>query len=791
LVEQRTENPRVGGSIPSLATGVRNGTTEVRNIRSLLIVACAALASPLLRPVTLQAQTVTGTVQSAGNPIVGATVRLLELDRIEHTGAHGEFTFPDVPKGLYRVFVSVTGSASATDTISVMSSTTQVSFSLRESAIQLKEVVVSASPTARTSDEQYQSTASKSRVEFQNSPGTSFAEKISDLPGVAVRSLGSAPSRPILRGLGDNEVLVLENGLRMGDLATFDPAHATPIEAISVSEIEVVRGPATILYGPSTIGGLVNVMTDIVPSVSDHPISGIAVVEGNTVSGGSAGYVNSLYSHGNQAFRVSAGGVRASNIRIPSGNYTDPGTGTVFNLDRMPQTFDHSGEAGLGYAYQGDIGTFGIGGKHYEVNYGIPGVPPNPDFASVPPTTSRIAERRSTLEFRSLFNSDLSFAKQLRLNASYNDYNHSEFPTTQDASGVSDPQANHFHKRAFNGVMQLQHQPLGKLQGTLGLWTNIEDLTIEGDEPLGPNSLTSGIAGYVFEEYPAAENTRLQAGLRYDYNKIQARPYPQSTDPFFRTINESRLSNALTASLGAIQQIALDLMGSLSLARSFRAPTVQELFANGLDAPSGTYTIGASGLGPETGLGVDASLKGSFTNASFELSPYVNNIRHYIYGFLRGDTIQGFPVRQFGATDARLFGFDASVTVQPVRNFALKAGADYVNAEDTRQHVPLPFTPPLRGLLRATYQDPIYMGMIETRAAARQTRLGEGDTPTAGYAIVNIGVGVRLTRQRLVNNISLHCDNVFNRVYRDNLSVIKDFIPQPGRGFRLNYQATY
>ena len=83
------------------------------------------------------------------------------------------------------------------------------------------------------------------------------------------------------------------------------------------------------------------------------------------------------------------------------------------------------------------------------------------------------------------------------------------------------------------------------------------------------------------------------------------------------------------------------------------------------------------------------------------------------------------------------------------------------------------------------------MGMIETRTAARQTRLGEGDTPTAGYAIVNLGVGMRLTRQRLVNNISLHCDNVFNRVYRDNLSVIKDFIPQPARGFRLNYQATY
>jgi iron complex outermembrane recepter protein len=485
------------------------------------------------------------------------------------------------------------------------------------------------------------------------------------------------------------------------------------------------------------------------------------------------------------------GGVRAENTRIPSGNYTDPGTGAVFNLDRMPQTFDHSGEAGVGYGYQGDFGAFGIGGKHFEVNYGIPGVPPNPDFANVPPTTSRIAQRRNTVELRSLLNHGFAFIDRIKLNASFNDYNHSEFPTAQDASGVSDPEATHFQKRQLNGVLQLQHQPLGRLQGTLGLWTNVENMKIRGDEPLGPNSRTTGLAAYAYEEYPAGDNTRVQAGLRYDYNKIQTRPDPQSTDPNFQTLNASRLSNAVTASLGAIQTLTPQLTGSLSLARSFRAPTVQELFADGLDAPSGTYTIGTPGLDPETGLGADLSLKGNFANASFEISPYANSIQHYIYGFLRGDTIQSFPVRQFGETNARLLGFDASVSVQPAQYIALRAAADYVNAEDTRQHIPLPFTPPLRGLLRATFQNSTYMGLVETRLAASQTRLGEGDTPTPGYAVVNVGVGMRFARQRVLNNISVHCDNVFNRVYRDNLSVIKDFIPQPARGFRLNYEASY
>jgi len=736
------------------------------------------------------AQTITGTVRGAGRPVVGASVWLLELDRTERTGSAGEFRFAAVPAGTYRIYASATGFASATDTVQVTAGTATAAFELRESAVPLKAIVVSAAPTARPAEEQYQPVASRSRVEFDNSAGTSFAEKISDLPGVTVRGNGSAPSRPILRGLGDNEVLILENGLRMGDIATYDPAHATPIDAMGVAQVDVVRGPATILYGPNTIGGLVNVITNFVPTVADHAVSGTVALEGNSVSGEVSGYTNTILSGANSAFRVSAGGLRSSDIRIPSGSYTDPASGASYNLARIPQTFDHSGEVGLGYAYQGAFGSIGIGGNHYEMNYGIPGVPPNPDWETVPPTTSRIAQRRNTAELRGLFNAG-GWLDRVKLDASYNDYNHAEFPTAEDSTGVSDPQANHFHKRELNAVLQLEQRPTGALSGTIGLWTDVQSLTIEGDQPLGPNSTTTGLAAFAYEEYQVAPGTRLQGGLRYDYNRIRTHPYLQSTDSVFQTLDASRLSNAVTASLGAIRQIGPSLTASFSVARSFRAPTVQELFANGLDAASGTYSVGTATLGPETGTGIDASLKGDFGSLSFEVSPYLNHISHFIYGFLRGDTIQDFPVRQFAATDARLFGFEASVEVRPLPTVALRASSDYVNAQDTQNGVPLPFIPPLRGLLRATYQSRSWMGMAEWRVAARQARLGVGDTPTAGYAVMNLGLGVRLVHRGLVSEISLHCDNVFDRLYRDNLSVIKDFVPQPGRGFRLNYELLY
>ncbi|MDQ2891286.1 MAG: TonB-dependent receptor [Gemmatimonadota bacterium] len=761
------------------------------HIRRLSTIAATLGAVLVGAPIYASAQSIVGSVTSAGAPVVGARVQLVELERATQSGAKGEFLFRDVAPGKYRVFVAATGYASATDTVVVADGAATASFDLHPAPVRIRPMVVSASPTARTTDEQYQSTDSKSRTDFMNSAGSSFAEKVSDLPGVSVRGNGSAPTRPILRGLGDNEVLVLENGLRIGDIATYDPAHATPLEAISVSQIDVVRGPATILYGPSTIGGLVNVITDIVPTVSDRRVSGTAAFEGNTVSNQSAGFINTVFSGEHQAFRVSAGGVHAGDIRIPAGTYTDPGSGMAFNLSRMPQTFDRSGEAGAGYTYQGDFGSIGIGAKHYEINYGIPGVPPNPDFATAPPTTSRIDQRRNTVEARSLFNVSGAPVKQIKLDASYNDYNHSEFPTAQDSSGVSDPRANHFHKRELNAVLQFRQQPIGKLDGTIGFWTNVEDLTIEGDQPLGPNSLTTGYAGYAYEEYAATSNTRLQAGVRFDYNKIQTRPNPESTDSVFRTLNTSRLSNAFTASLGAVQRLGAHTTASFSLARSFRAPTVQELFANGLDAASGTYSLGSAGLAPETGLGIDASLRGKFANVAFEVSPYVNYIDHYIYGFLRGDTIQAFPVRKFSATNARLAGAEGSVTVQPFAHFAMKASGDYVNAEDTEHGVPLPFIPPLRGLLRGTYQDNAYMAMAEWRVAASQTRLGDGDTPTPGYGILNLGVGLGAVDGTLVHNISFHIDNVFNRVYRDNLSVVKDFIPQPARAFRVNYELLY
>ena len=232
------------------------------------------------------------------------------------------------------------------------------------------------------------------------------------------------------------------------------------------------------------------------------------------------------------------------------------------------------------------------------------------------------------------------------------------------------------------------------------------------------------------------------------------------------------------------------------MGRSFRAPTLQELFSKGPDDASQSSLIGDPNLVPETSLGIDMLLTGRFTNFTFSVSPFVNFITNYIYSYNTGipDTIDQpeYNYRKFAQDpSARLFGGEVSATAQIMEHVSFTASGDYVNAEDVTRDTALPSTPPLRGLLRLNYLDNTYSGLIEWRLVAAQNRLGDGDFYTAGYGIVNLGFGIRLYSGEAVHNISIHCDNLFNKVYYDNLSAIGFFLPQPARGFRLVYDVTF
>ena len=442
-----------------------------------LRLAAASFCLLLAIPGFAFAGSIHGIVKSGDETITGASVRLLELDRATISGAHGEYTFERVPAGTYHVFVHAIGYASITSTVQVTDGEAELSFSLIASAIPGEEVVVSASPYARTESDQYQPVATKDADELHQSPGSTFSEEIDDIPGVATRYNGAAPSRPIVRGLGNNDDLILENGLRIGDLSTFDPAHATPIEMGEVQEVDIVRGPASILYGSNSIGGLVNVITNTIPMASSQTVSGNATASGNTVNDLYSAHFNTVWSDGSSAFQISAGALHSGSIAIPQDNYTDLTTGLTFNLNAMPQSFMRTSDQGIGYSYQGDFGIIGAGVKHYYSNYGITGDPYDSNQA---PTTSRIVQEKYTAELRAQFNVGGSFVNQIRLNSNASDYTHSEFPTGDDTDFNATPNSyfpseseqNNFHQNNYNTTLQFLLQPtweIGKEHSVYGV----------------------------------------------------------------------------------------------------------------------------------------------------------------------------------------------------------------------------------------------------------------------------------------------------------------------------------
>jgi iron complex outermembrane receptor protein len=364
----------------------------------------------------------------------------------------------------------------------------------------------------------------------------------------------------------------------------------------------------------------------------------------------------------------------------------------------MPQSFMRTSDEGIGYSYQGDFGMIGAGVKHYYSNYGITGDPWDTTYMN--PTTSRIVQEKFTAELRAQFNVGGSFVNQIRLNSNASDYTHSEFPTIPDSAGTApvEFQQNSFHQNNYNTTLQFLLQPMGNWQGTLGLWSDLENLTMGGLQPRGPNSLTTSLAGYALEEYRAGDNTRVQGAVRYDYNNISTFASPSSTVPEFVNFNETRTSGAVTGSLGIIQNLTQQITGSLNIGRSFRAPTLQELFAKGPDDASQASLVGDSNLVPETSLGIDMTLTGRFSDFTFSVSPFINFIHNYIYSYTNGvlDTIDNpqYLYRFFTQTDARLFGGEVSATAQLIQHVSVTASGDYVNSEDTKNNVPLPSTPP-------------------------------------------------------------------------------------------------
>ena len=741
-----------------------------RTLLALISIPVAALASPAAAaPAGPPIRGIV--VDTAGQPLANVQVVATELQRVVVTDGSGAFALVGAPIGTVHLSFVAVGYAPHHEVIAVTATASVVEMRvvMRRTALRLAGVTITASPTGTDPLSVTQSTIQLSGKELQRQLGATVAQTLSSEPGVAMRFNGPMANVPVVRGLTGERILTLQDGERVADLASAAADHAFVADPNSAERIEVIRGPASLLYGNSAIGGVVNVISGDIPTSVPSRIGGFVNAQSETVTPGGVGSVGLNLPLGQHFAGTLRGTLRdQSSYRIGKDGGAQPNT----------DARSWNGTAGLGYV--GTALSAGVVYRQSDFNYGIPFEGDNEQI--------RIDGVRRGLQGRAGYSTGLQALSYLRLEGTAQWYSHKEIAAADGAVGTR------FGLTAQTLSLTGKTQ-LGRVSGSVGAQAFLRQYEPIGDEAFTPAANNRNFAAFVYQEVPLvsgraeSRTPRLQFGGRFDTFTLDA---TAGTDERFRQARSRTFNNA-SGSVGLSVPFAEHFTISGSAARAFRAPTVEELYADGLHVAVGTYDIGNASLKPETSFGLDGVLRAQGTSGFLQLSAYRNQINDYILPRVTGTIVteDGFvPLVNIEQRDAVLTGFEFSGEAVVARRFVVGALADAVRGKGP-DGTNLPFMPAARvgGSLR--YDTGTWSIGGESRYIFRQTRVSADnarDVPTDSYSLVNLNASWSVPSRRTVQTITLRVDNLLDARFADATSRIKAYTFNPGRNVSLVYR---
>jgi iron complex outermembrane receptor protein len=725
----------------------------------------AALASHAPAP-----QTVSGTVSdTAGAPLAGARVTLTELARTVTTGPEGHFRFPSVPGGTYHLSIAAIGFAPQVQRITVADSELTVSIRLRPSVVELTELQVTASPSATTLLDSPQPVSAISGEQLLERQAPTLGETVEKLPGVRNLSTGPGVGKPVIRGLTSNRVLVVVDGQRL-ETQQWGDEHGPNVETEDAERIEVIRGPASVLYGSDALGGVVNVVQKDLPDAIGRPgfVRGRITTAYSTNNERPLGSVNLQGAEGAVGFRASLTGRSSEDIRTPDG--------PLFNSGG--RALGGSGAVG----YRGSWGSAALTYSHRDEKLEI-----HEDPAEEPGATplQRIAEDRAKASVTlpvgaARLEGDLAFERNRRREFE-------EARTADVALGLL--------STAYTANLHYHHAAFGRWAGVFGASGLINSFEKFGAETLIPNSRASAVGVYGFEQGEYGR-WNVSVGARFDYRVLDV-----DADDELGVVEQRRTYASLSGNLGVLYHLNETAALVLNAGRGFRAPSSFELFANGVHEGTVAFERGDSTLRNERSLNTDLAFRVQTSRVRAELGVFANFIQDFIYARPTAETdpTSGFQIFDVTQGDARLLGFEGAVQYHPTAFLHLDGSADYTHGQNTASDTPLPAIPPFRATYTIRLEgerlgrlgEPYISLGGETNA--RQSRLdpseaaffGQSGYQTAGYTLVNLGAGFGLPVAGQTLQLDLQLRNAFDRRYTSFLSRYKTYALDPGRNLTV------
>ncbi len=621
----------------------------------------------------------------------------------------------------------------------------------------LSPVIVTADPLG--SDEQAMILAPAKVLtgdELRNKAGQSLGDTLGGELGVQSSGFSTGSSRPVIRGLEGPRIKVLENGMGSGDLSAISNDHAVGSSLMTARQIEILRGPAALAYGSGAIGGLVNILNDRIPTELVPRASGEAELRVGSVDRSAGLGFSAERSAGNIGLHVDGSYSDAGDYRIPGAANAD-GSG-----DRGKLSFSGHRErnAGVGATLLQDWGRIGASLSQLDKNYKVHGRDEN----------STIDMARSRFDIDSLFHAPIEGFDSLKFKFGYTNYSHTEF------EGGTDPRVR-FTSKAADARWELAHQPLNGWRGKLGVQAEEADtqaLNLAGGTPTVPHTRSRMMAAFVVEERDFGA-VRVNAGARYE--NVSRNP----------DANADRRFGLGSASLGALWRFVpgYGLGATASLAQ--RAPTPEELYSSGEHHPTETFDTGNANLKSETSQNIELSLQKTDEQLRWKANVYRNSIANFIYGRISPGT-QGLAFdRDFTQADATLQGIEAEISYNQNRP-GLSGRAFFDTSRGKLDHLGnLPLQPATRIGLSLGYRQAGWQSSLSVVHANANTRIAAAsvsqETTTPAYTQLDASLSYVQRYGTTDFTWFLLARNLLNEEIRLSTSLLKDYVPQPGRSF--------
>lgn len=648
----------------------------------------------------------------------------------------------------------------------------------------LENLVVTASPVARTQADLISSASVLSGDALAAARQPSLGETLAALPGVSTTWFGPGASRPVLRGLGANRVRVLANSTDTLDASNTSPDHAVSVEPFLVKRIEVVRGPASLLYGSAALGGVVNVIDHrIETELPEGPVSGLADASvTDNGAGYAAGGVLDIALAPNRekqsGFVLHLDGFRreADDMEVP-GFSGQPGA----PKGELVNTGVESKGASAGLSYVSPTTDAGINYNGFDTRYGVP----NEEEVS-------IALRQRRLDASADYTGDLGVFTGARAKFGYSDYEHRELEGAEVGTTLG--------QEGFDSRLELLHGDPSAWNGALGAQLGHADFSAVGEEAFLPAHTTGTAALFIFEEL-ARDRVTWQAGARVEHRRIEADAFasPGGATPGPRSDERTTLSG----SFGAVHTLSPAYKLAWSLSATERAATGQELYADGPHIGTAAYEIGNPSFDDERSLGLEVSLRKVTGFVTGSLTGYANAFDGYIFeegtGIAVDETNTPDPAGELQRTlfvqrDALFYGAEAEAIWHlhqaPRHVLDLTTALDHVRAREDGGR-DLPRIPPLKARIALDWRRAVWSAGADLVAVAEQDDAAPGETSTDGYALLGLHAGYCLSTRTATYDFFVRASNLTNEEARVHTSFLKDIAPLPGRALTAGVRATF